>query len=193
MFNLVNIIVVVAALVVIIAGIFANAWQAGIVLAVIIITTLVLYRNGVITIPAQTEERLRGYAINVVEVVAVVAIVSLVFGIWSPDIKASYDRWSGNQKQVLANHFDKSSLKSEAEVGVIGTLPEETVVYNSRMQAVWKMPAGEEVMAANLDGHPKSQKFEGMTEVMLRNKYGDFAKGNGNVVFVPSRKINWNR
>ena len=108
-------------------------------------------------------------------------------GVFSPNIKGSLDRWSQNQKQTLANKLDKSSLQSEPEVGVIATLPEETVVYNNKGQAIWKMPAGTKVMVMNLQGYPKSEEVGGMAMIMLENKYGDFVKGNK--VFVLSNKI----
>ena len=108
-------------------------------------------------------------------------------GVFSPNIKGSLDRWSHNQKQTLANKLDKNSLQSEPEVGVIAILPEETVVYNNKGQAVWKMPAGTKVMVMNLKGYPKSEEVGGMVMIMLENKYGDFVRGNK--VFVLSNKI----
>lgn len=112
--------------------------------------------------------------------ILVVATIILLVSVWSPDIKGSFDRWSQNQKQTLANKLDKSSLQSEPETGVIATLTEETVLYNET-KAVWKMPAGTRVMIMSLKG------CNGMVMVMLENKYGDFFKGN--IVFVPSSKI----
>ena len=119
--------------------------------------------------------------------VLVVATIVLLVGIWSPEVKGSLDRWSQNQKQTLANKLDKSSLQSEPESGVIATLAEETVLYDNNGNAVWKMPKGTRVMILDLRGYSKTDRFEGMTRVMLENKYGDFA--NGNRVFVPSKKI----
>lgn len=138
--------------------------------------------------PAQVASAVRWIVIPLL----IVALPIFLLSVWSPAVKTSVDRWSGNQKQTLANKIDKKSLKSEPESGIIGTLASNTWAYDGDKNPVWELRKGAEVMALSLsdENSAASKDSEGMTLVMLRNKNGDFAKGN--IVLVPSRRINWN-
>jgi len=170
-----------------IIGAFANATWSGLGIGLVVAGGIVWFigRRPVDQLIADPRTTL--VARRVAIVILVIAVPALVVGMWSPEIKASFDRWSGNQKQTLANAIDKDSLQSEPEVGVIATLAEKTALYNKQGEPVWAMPAGVRVKLADLEGVPSQERLEGMTKVVIENKFGDFV--GGNVVYVPSRKL----
>lgn len=123
--------------------------------------------------------------------ILIIATIVLLVGVWSPEVKGSLDRWSHDKNKSVAYALDKSSLKSEAEFGVIGKTKMETAIYDDEFNAIkdregkeyLKLQQGVRVKAADTKGR------EGMTQVILENPNGDFAKGN--VVWIPSDKIDW--
>ncbi len=110
---------------------------------------------------------------------------ALLVGLWSPSVKSSLDRWSGNSKQTIANKLDKESLNSEPEVGVKGVLTQETAVYDEKSTAFPdKIKSGTKVLVVSLEkGGPK-----GMVFVKLQNPQGDFTE-KSDEVFIPTEKI----
>lgn len=118
-----------------------------------------------------------------------VATVNLGIGLWSPTVKQSADRSSGNFKQVIANFLDKCSLKSESESGIFAVITEDkAVLYNDISQVVVEnIPKGTPVKVVDLKGEPAAPRFEGMTKVMLKNEHGDFVGGFEG--YIPSRKL----
>jgi len=119
--------------------------------------------------------------------VIVLALPYFVIGSWSPEVLSGIDYWAADKKQTVADMFYRACFKSESKVGVFATLPEETVVYNDKGKALWRLPKNYRIMVMDLKGYPKTSRVEGMTMIMMQNKYGDFV--NGNKVFVPSNKI----
>jgi hypothetical protein len=123
--------------------------------------------------------------------ILVVATIILLVSVWSPDIKGSFDRWSHDKKQSVAYALDKSSLQSEAEFGVIGKTKAVTAIYDNDLNPIrdregkkyLKLRQGVRVKAVDTEGR------NGMTQVILENPNGDFAKGNA--VFIPSDQIDW--
>ena len=70
--------------------------------------------------------------------------------------------------------FYRACFKSESKVGVFATLDQEAVVYNSNGKALWRLPKGYRIMVMDLKGYPKTSRVEGMTMIMMQNKYDDF-------------------
>lgn len=170
-------------------GGYANAVGCGLIIGVIAAAGLVaLIWNNPINLA--TIPQLGAVIKWTVIVLLFITLPALLLGMWSPAVKLSFDRWSDNNKQCLANRLDKSSLKSEPEAGVVGTLTANSGVYDDRGAEVWAIKKGSKVKAADLLGKRDSLDSEGMTKVILHNKNGDFF--GGNVVYIPSRKINWN-
>ena len=171
-------------------GVYANSLPS----ALVITFLLPIWFLAFIMPPQANKLWILGPVIRIVRYVSspilVIAAIFLFVGIWSPAVKSSFDRWSGNKKQTVANSFDKSSVQSEAEAGTFGFLPEETWVYNQYGQPFRKLPQGALVRALDLSGVPVQPDSEGLVQVMLPNETGDFIRGNTG--YIPSRKINWN-
>lgn len=125
--------------------------------------------------------------------ILLLALVHLAFGLWSPESKAGFDRWSSDKKASVGFFFHKRATQTEKESGILGTLNEEKVVlYNETAQVVvHNIPKGTRVKIADLKGEPAAERFEGMTKVMLPNQHGDFVGGLEG--YVPSRKIDWKK
>jgi hypothetical protein len=122
-----------------------------------------------------------------------VALIVLSFGLWSPESKEGFDRWSLDKKASVGFFFHKHATQSEKESGILGTMNEEkSVLYNETAQVVvHNIPKGTRVKIANLKGEPATEKFEGMIKVMLPNEHGDFVGGLEG--YVPSRKVDWHK
>ena len=186
-------IAVLVAMAVVVIGVFtimgahANATWSGFGIGLVVAAGLALLigNRSMARIMALPRTRLIGRWAAIA--LMVVCLPALVIGLWSPAIKMSLDRWSANGKQTLANALDKGSLKSEPESGVIATTNEQAASYNEQGEVVCLIPKGVTVRAIRLDGKPASENLEGMVKIMLKNKFGDFV--DGNIVYVPSRKI----
>ncbi|EKE12008.1 MAG: hypothetical protein ACD_14C00043G0001 [uncultured bacterium] len=106
------------------------------------------------------------------------------------------DRYLGNKKKAVVNTLNKASLRSEGETGSKGVLNADSGIYDSRgkdvedpvMKTAFVLK-GTLVKAVDLDGDPDSPKHEGLTEVILPNKNGDFYGGER--VWLISDKIDW--
>jgi hypothetical protein len=117
------------------------------------------------------------------------ALPFFIFGVWSPEVKGSADRWSGNKKSSFANWFDKKSVQSEKESGIFGIVTEATRAHNAQKLPVFAVPSGTLIKVANLKGIPATEDAEGMIKVMLPNKHGIYLEGNSG--YIPSRLIDW--
>jgi len=135
----------------------------------------------------------------IVSPVLVILTIILLIGIWSPELKGSWDRWSFSQKQTWAYNINGDASASPAETGVIKTMSEDSCVYNvanggmmvNKAGDPWKVFRGKKVKIMNPNEKPVFiNGSEGMVRVMLMNKGEDF--NDGYVVYVPSRKIDWN-
>ncbi len=121
--------------------------------------------------------------------ILIVALFFLLVGIWSPAIKGSWDRWSENKKQEVANSFDKSSLKSEPEMGDFARVTADSQVYNQAGHPRFSVQKGTVVKMTDHRGKRSSANSEGMVKVMLPNRYGDYQLGNEG--WIPTRKLDW--
>jgi hypothetical protein len=114
---------------------------------------------------------------------------------WSPRLNTGLDRLAKNKKQAVVNYIDKKSLKSERESGTFGVVSSRAGVYDENGTIVTVngtealIREGVRVKAVDLDGKPASGKLEGMTKIIIPNSHGDFV--DGNIVYIPSQKINW--
>ncbi len=119
--------------------------------------------------------------------VIVLALPYFVIGSWSPEVLSGIDYWAADKKQTVADMFYRACFKSESKVGVFATLDQEAVVYNSNGKALWRLPKGYRIMVMDLKGYPKTSRVEGMTMIMMQNKYDDFV--GGNVVYIPTNRV----
>lgn len=134
----------------------------------------------------------------VLSIILIAAGLHLSFGVFSPDMKASWDRVSDSTKKSWAYDMNGKSSSSAAEVGVIKAMGEDSCIYNGQNKMMtgshgnlWKIFKGSKVKVMNPDEKPIFiNGSEGMVRVMLMNPGGDFNEGY--VVYVPSRKIDWN-
>jgi hypothetical protein len=113
-----------------------------------------------------------------------------VFGKLSPQLQISIERSGGNKVGEIANSFDKGSLKSEPEMGKFAKVLEDSQIYNQSRQPVFPVQKGVTVLVKDLNGQKSGADSEGMTKVMLPNRYGDFQQGNEG--WIPTRKLDWN-
>lgn len=123
--------------------------------------------------------------------ILVIATIFLSIGLCSPEFKEGLNRSGKNRIIGWANCFNKNSLNSEVESCIIARLKDDSAGYVGDNKPVCMIPKGTKIMVLNLKGKPKSEKNEGMTKVMTKNKYGEFV--GGNVVYVPSSKIDWDK
>lgn len=121
--------------------------------------------------------------------ILIIALFFLLVGIWSPAIKGSWDRWSENKKQEVANSFDKSSLKSEPEMGVFARVTADSQVYNQAGNPRFFVQKGTVVKMTDHRGKRANANSEGMVKVMLPNRHGDYQMGNEG--WIPTRKLDW--
>ncbi|EKE20070.1 MAG: hypothetical protein ACD_8C00057G0021 [uncultured bacterium] len=169
----------------IVLGFYANAPVSGLLVGIIVGTGIVaaVTANGINLAQART------CALWLGVVILFLALPRFVIGICVPRANVSIDRISKNHKQAIVNTLDKYSLKSEAECGVFGIINENSGVYDENMKEVWYIKVGAKIKAADLSGKPAEAVPEGYSRVVIHNVRGDFA--DGNVVYIPSRKINW--
>lgn len=166
------------------AGCYANAPFSGLIIGL-------MAAAGIVTavIRNVTLAQMRTPLIWVATVILILTVPRFLIGCYSPKVNKSLDRVSVNHEQALANFFDKKSLKSEKEAGVFGVISESTGVYDELKNEIGTIKEGVKIKAADLEGRSATKTMEGMTRVILHNSRGTFVAEN--VVYVPSRKINW--
>lgn len=124
-------------------------------------------------------------------VVLVIALAYFLVGVWSPEYKASGDRYYANKKLEWANTLDKKSVQSEPESGIFAFVKETTSVYNDKDVVILTLREGERVMVISLEGKKEENK-EGMTLIRASDERGDFVTA-GKIGWVPSRKLEWKK
>jgi len=175
-------------------GSYANSLPSALVITLLLPFWFLVF----IMPPIVRRIRVINIAGYVLSAVLIIATLNLSVGVWSPEIKGSFDRWSIAQKQVVTYFFNGKASASEAEVGVIRTMGEDSCVYDEwgRMMLGengnrWEIFKGKRVMILDPNAKPVFiNGSEGMVQVMLENQAGHF--NGGYVVYVPSRTLNWN-
>ncbi|HOW60448.1 MAG TPA: hypothetical protein P5548_02100 [Candidatus Moranbacteria bacterium] len=109
----------------------------------------------------------------------IVATAGLLFGVWSPDAKASFNNWQSAKQKTITMAMERS-----AELGSIGKLNSISVAYNSG--GVILDREGKEPMRFKPGTRVKfleRKAPQGMIWVQLENQFGDFVTGNNEVMF----------
>ena len=119
-----------------------------------------------------------------------IAVTWTVLGGLSPRLHKSVERSAGNRVEEFSNKLNKSSLKSEPEMGKFARVIEDSQIYNQIGQPVFFVQKGTTVLVKDLDGKKTDEGSEGKTKVMLPNRQGDFQQGNEG--WIPTRKLDWN-
>ena len=179
-------------------GVYANSFWSALIISIILPPWFVLMLiPRKIMLPGSTVISKGRWTIPIVRIVRplmsiliTIALLNVVVGLWSPAIKGSFDRWTGNKKGEIANSLNKSSLKSEPEMGKFARVIEDSQIYNQAGQSVFFVQKGTTVLVKNLDGKKTDEGSEGKTKVMLPNRQGDFQQGNEG--WIPTRKLDWN-
>jgi len=179
-------------------GVYANSFWSALIISIILPPWFVLMLiPRKIMLPGSTVISKGRWTIPIVRIVRplmsiliTIALLNVVVGLWSPAIKGSFDRWTGNKKGEIANSLNKSSLKSEPEMGKFARVIEDSQIYNQIGQPVFFVQKGTTVLVKDLDGKKTDEGSEGKTKVMLPNRQGDFQQGNEG--WIPTRKLDWN-
>lgn len=168
-------------------GYFTNSLLSGLIIGILLPLWSIMFI--LVKIPVvRTAVRIPYW---VATIALLVATVHIGAGIWSPDIKGGWNRWLGDRKLELANSLDKKSKQSESESGIFAIVAEETQLLNEELQPFGKIIGkGTTVMVTNL-GKKKvaDEDSEGLTRVMVPDRFGNFVKGS--VGYVPSRVLDW--
>ncbi len=184
-----------------ILGVFAHAVFSGIMVGLVLSALMVAFVPPRVAgvAPALTPvqvARIRSVLGWIAVIVLPIALFFLFIGITNPDLNVELDRTMRNGKKVAANGLKKMNLKSEAEVGVIGTVNSDAGIYDSNGEEVKDpvlgsavAPAGMLVKSVDLESNPDSIKHEGLTAVILPNKKNEFY--GGVKVWLVSSKVDW--
>lgn len=172
-------------------GIYAKSPWSGFILGLIVPTWSMLYILK--RVPHMASITKIPWVVTTA--ILVLVLPAFFLGLWSPSVKEGYDQWSDSKKEVLASFFKKSSFKASAEADMIVTLNDRSEMYDDkggiikRGKEVLKLKKGMAVKVC--EKRPAGDQFEALVKVMIENPAGSFVKGN--VVYIPSRKINWNQ
>jgi len=118
----------------------------------------------------------------------IVAIPHFLLGVWSPEIKSSFDGWMGFQKQEVANSLDKDSAQSEPVSGIFAVVIDDTTIVNNKGEPVREVKRGEVVRVISLETIKATVEAEGMLSIRCQDKYGHYGGSTG---LIPSRLLDW--
>ena len=122
------------------------------------------------------------------------ALYLLGGGIWyalnhfSPQLVASIGRSGNNTLGQIANTLDERSSHSEPEAGTIRKIKEDIyAVPDTTGSEPFLIKIGTDIKVINWNGKPATDKREGLSKIMIKNKFGHYDGGSEG--WVPTRVL----
>jgi hypothetical protein len=119
----------------------------------------------------------------------VIATLLLLIGLWSPEVKQSIDRGTGNMKSGIANSFNESSSHSENESGIFRKVKENvtTARFLEDDSQPFSIEAADTIKVVSWDGVKATGLREGFSRVVCKNIHGHF--DGAKVGWIPTRLL----